>query len=252
MGKFTAFKEDVYPPSQLTAFPAAGAFAMESAKSLAWAAQLAYETANKPKFDRILTGWGWQRDAILDGVFSKALRFTIAGGFVAHVGQTTVVAFAGTEPEKPAQWIEDFSIRSVDGMHEGFRAGVEAVWKTQLAALIDGATEIYFCGHSLGGALCAAAAHRLCREKPEAAVKIRGVYTMGMPRVGTDQFVHENTTAHASLLTRRSANGRFVSCMARISSRTCRRRYLCSTTVTRAVRSPARRAEGLRWANQVR
>ena len=108
MGKFTAFKEDVYPRSQLAAFPAAGAFAMESAKSLAWAAQLAYETADEAKLDRILTGWGWQRDVVLDGVFSKALRFTIAGGFVAHVGPTTIVAFAGTVPYRPELWIEDF------------------------------------------------------------------------------------------------------------------------------------------------
>jgi hypothetical protein len=187
MGKFTALKDEVYPRTPFTAFPATAAFAMESATALAWAAQLAYETADKG--DRILTRWGWRRDAMLDGVFSEALPFTIASGFVAHAGQTTIVAFAGTEPDNPLEWIRNFSVRPIDGMHKGFKAGVDALWEgKRLPELIDAASEIYFCGHSLGGALAVAAADRLCRDTPEAAVKIRGVYTMGMPRVGTEQF----------------------------------------------------------------
>lgn len=189
MGRFTAFREDVYPRSQLTTFPAAGTFTIESAQALAWAAQVAYETADEPKLDRILTGWGWQRDAILGGDVSEALPFTLASGFAAHVGRTTVVAFAGTEPDSATQWLENFSALPVDGMHKGFKAGIDAVWKKKrLPDLIDAAAEIYFCGHSLGGALAVAAARRLCSEMPNAAVKIRGVYTMGMPRVGTEPF----------------------------------------------------------------
>ena len=191
MGRFTALKEEVYPRKPFTAFPATTAFEMTSATALAWAAQLAYETANKEKLNRILTGWGWQLDAIVDGVFSSALPITTTSGFVAHTGATTIVAFAGTEPDNLLQWIRNFSAHPVSGVHEGFQAGVQAVWRRQLAGLIDGAGEIYFTGHSLGGALGVAAAH----EAGKAAVKIRGVYTMGMPRVGTVEFAQAYNNA---------------------------------------------------------
>lgn len=202
MGRFTAFREDVYPSNQSSAFPATGVFAMESAGALAWAAQLAYETGKPEKFDRILAKWKWQRGPVLEGsVFAKEPRFTLASGYAARVGQATVIAFAGTEPDSPSQWIENFAARPVDGIHEGFTAGVNAVWnekEKKLQKVIDEAVEIHFCGHSLGGALAVATAHRLCREKPEAAAKVRSVHTMGMPRVGTEQFAHAYGSAPAA------------------------------------------------------
>lgn len=196
MGRFTALSEDVYPRKPFTAFPGTTAFEMTSAAALAWAAQLAYETSRPEKLNRILGGWGWQLDAILGGVFSSRLPITTTSGFVAHTGATTIVAFAGTEPDNLLQWIRNFSAHPVAGVHEGFQAGVQAVWRTQLATLIDGAEEIYFTGHSLGGALSVAAAH----QAGAAAVKIRGVYTMGMPRVGTAQFAqaYNNTSVGAA------------------------------------------------------
>lgn len=191
MGRFTAFREDVYPRSQITAFPASDAFAMACAAALAWAAQLAYEAEDPDKLTRILGQWRWQHGAPFVGVFHKALPFTLASGYAAQAGRTTIVAFAGTEPDSAPQWIQNFAARPVDGMHEGFAAGAEALWNEDqrtLQRVVDAADEIYLCGHSLGGALAVSIAHRLCRSKPEAAAKIRGVYTMGMPRIGTESF----------------------------------------------------------------
>src|SRR5262249_14513337 len=136
MGWFTAFKEDIYPRSHIAAFPATDAFAMQCAAALAWAAQLAYETATEAKLDHILTGWRWQCDAILNGALGKVLPVTIASGFIAHAGSTTIVAFGGTEPENAAQWAENLSFLLRADMHQGFQAGVEAIWNRHLAPAI--------------------------------------------------------------------------------------------------------------------
>jgi len=188
MGFFTAFDENAYRATPFTALLASTSFEIESARALAWAAQLAYETADSQKFDRILTRWGLRLDKILDGVFSSILPISTTNGFIAHIGATTIIVFAGTEPDNLLQWLRNFSARPVSGVHEGFGDGVDAVWREHLLGAFSSASDIFFSGHSLGGALCIAAAYRLCNEMPVAASKIRGVYTMGTPRVGTEQF----------------------------------------------------------------
>jgi len=197
MGLFTALKEEVYPIKRVETFPTSPAFHMETARALAWAAQLAYETAEEEKFERILGRWGWRLDSMLDGIFSSALPVSTTRGYVAHAGDATIVAFAGTEPTNLLQWVQNFSIGIDAGVHEGFEAGVEAVWEVQLLPLIGTASALYFTGHSLGGALSVAAAHRLCKETPAAAAKIRGVYTIGMPRVGIERFAQAYNDANA-------------------------------------------------------
>jgi predicted lipase len=89
------------------------------------------------------------------------------------------------EPENLLQWVRNLTIGADEGVHEGFECGVEAVWAEQLRPHIAAAASLYFAGHSLGGALSVVAAARLCREMPEAAAKLRAVYTLGMPRVFT-------------------------------------------------------------------
>jgi triacylglycerol lipase len=186
MGLFTAFQESVYPGMPPGTLVAPG-FSIDTAKTLAWAAQLAYETASANKFRRILSAWGWHFESIITGVFTSTFPFSTTNGFIATVGNTTIIAFAGTEPESVLQWIRNFSIEPSQSVHAGFKAGVEAVWP-QLTNVIDAANEIYFTGHSLGGALSVVAVDRIRQEKPGAIAMVRGVYTIGMPRVGIEGF----------------------------------------------------------------
>lgn len=187
MGLFTALQESVYPSTPAGALAAPG-FSIDTAKTLAWAAQLAYETASPEKFRRILSAWGWRFESILNGVFSSTFPFSTTNGFIATAGSATIIAFAGTEPESLGQWITNFSVEPSQGVHEGFKAGINAVWP-QLTKVIVDATEIYLTGHSLGGAFSVVAADRARREQqPGVTAKILGVYTIGMPRVGTEEF----------------------------------------------------------------
>lgn len=185
MGLFTAFREDVFPTAPIGPVPSAGCLDLPTARALAWSAQLAYETADEAKFSRILARWGWRLETIIAGDFNSVLPISTTNGYVARAGDATIAAFAGTEPENLLQWVRNLTIGADEGVHEGFEAGVEVVWAEQLRPHIAAATDLYFAGHSLGGALSVVAAARLCGEMPEAAAKLRAVYSLGMPRVFT-------------------------------------------------------------------
>jgi hypothetical protein len=54
--------------------------------------------------------------------------------------------------------------------------------------VIDAVNEIYFTGHSLGGAFSVVAADRIREEKPDVAAKVFGGYTIGGARgIGSKQ-----------------------------------------------------------------
>lgn len=65
-------------------------------------------------------------------------------------------------------------------VHEGFRTALDSVWNEIETALDELECPVFYCGHSLGGALATLAA---ARRKPTA------LYTFGSPRVGNTQFV---------------------------------------------------------------
>ncbi len=185
MGFFTAFAESAYPAAASAGFPRKDGFDLVAARALAWAAQLAYETTDEAKFSRILSRWNWKLETTIAADFNSVLPISTTSGYIARTDDATVIAFTGTEPENLLQWVRNLTIGADEGVHEGFESGVEAVWVEQLRPHIAAAAGLYFAGHSLGGALSVIAAARLCREMPEAAAKLRAVYTLGMPRVFT-------------------------------------------------------------------
>jgi hypothetical protein len=205
MGFFTAIEENAYPSTRLEVL--SGASVLQFPTALAWFAQLAYETADAAKFSRILSRWGWQLEATIVASFSSVLPISTTSGFIASTGDATVIAFTGTELENLLQWVRNLTIGADEGVHEGFEAGVEAVWAEQLRPHVAAAANLYFSGHSLGGALSVIAAARLCREMPEAAAKLRAVYTLGMPRVFTGaaaQTYNDTSLAPATTLGQRT------------------------------------------------
>ena len=107
--------------------------------------------------------------------------------FVGWNDQAAIVAFRGTQPNKRADvWSDvDFvSIRWERGgnVHEGFAAALDAVWDSIAERLnvLRGRT-VWFTGHSLGAAIATLAADRFGAAD--------GVYTLGSPRVGDQDFV---------------------------------------------------------------
>ena len=120
-------------------------------------------------------------------------------GFVAESTEAIVVAFRGTQPNRPMDWFVDLRAtrghwdHSIGEVHDGFYRALRKVWGVALPKgevlprrLVNrGSKTIWITGHSLGGALaelCAAQAMFVSK------IPVQGVYTFGQPRVGNKDF----------------------------------------------------------------
>jgi triacylglycerol lipase len=166
-------------------------FSLINAWWLSEAALLAYaeEEFARPRFEAA----GFDDVRFINGFSTQC--------YVAAARETAVVAFRGTEcgldrgPEALWQFLADLSadldIRWVDAsgdgrIHRGFRDGLDEVWQDLqplLEKLAAGERNLWFAGHSLGGALALLAAARM-----EPVSKVQGVYVFGAPRIGDKAF----------------------------------------------------------------
>jgi triacylglycerol lipase len=126
--------------------------------------------------------------------------------YVAHNSRHVVVAFRGTESglrrgETDFTHIlldiaSDARFRPVafggdarkGRVHGGFQRGLDSVWprlKSHLEPLRDGSRIFWFTGHSLGGALATLATAKAAEV---AGFDLRGLYSIGSPRVGDSAF----------------------------------------------------------------
>lgn len=183
MSLFTAWPVDVYRRATPRLAPAAQPD-MGTARSLAWMAQLAYETETPAKLAEVLDAWGFEPLAVLAGAVPRLPLLPTAHGFIARREGVRVVAFSGSDPMRIGDWVLDvMAHRTDDGTHAGFDAGVDTVWAA-LSEAVAGEGETWLTGHSLGGALATVAALRLLR----AGVAVAGICTYGSPRTGDAAF----------------------------------------------------------------
>jgi triacylglycerol lipase len=194
MSFLVEIKESAYPRDALDGFTATAPFNLGNARAMMWMSQLAYETADEPKVERILDTWklkkrGFKRNHPVTGLPPHSACIVAAGGRLA-----TIISFAGTDPLKIEDWITDFTAApSATGLHEGFAEAVDAVWpKIEEIIKARPASEqpAFFTGHSMGGALAIIAAERAMRELN---VRSTAVYTFGSPRTGGAEFFDHYT-----------------------------------------------------------
>jgi triacylglycerol lipase len=170
--------------------PRATAFSVANAQILAQAAAVAYrEPAQSAK---------WAKVSGFTGTFDF-FDNADTQGFVAESGEAIIVAFRGTQPNRPMDWFVDFRAtrghwdHDIGEVHDGFYGALRKVWGVTLAngevlpkRLVNrGNKTIWITGHSLGGALaelCAAQAMFVSK------IPVQGVYTFGQPRVGNKDF----------------------------------------------------------------
>jgi triacylglycerol lipase len=193
MSVFTEWPERSYGGRDLFAgLGRAPGFDLETAKSMAWAAQLAYETDREKLVGLLHRRFNAGSVETLTGHKGVFLPITTTTGYIARQGDAAIIAFGGTDPLRVADWRTDFSIRRDDhGVHRGFHEGVEAVWEKLsdwLAANAGELRSVHFAGHSLGAALAAVAADHLVDAGVIAADLVRGVWGFGMPRAGNGIF----------------------------------------------------------------
>ena len=109
--------------------------------------------------------------------------------FVTGNANFIVVAFRGTEPAEPKDFLTDILFLQEDSsegeglVHVGFNDALDEVWDeiaVHLGEARDHEQTVWFTGHSLGAALAVIAADRYG--------KAAGVYTFGSPRTGDAEF----------------------------------------------------------------
>jgi len=121
--------------------------------------------------------------------------------FIAGNDKMIIVVFRGTEG-KIEDFLADAKLRPKDGpvgkVHRGFHGGLHEVWDDQLAdknmhqfikQIQDNNQSIWFCGHSLGAALATLAAAEYVFKGNDTDIEaVKGIYTIGQPRVGDEEF----------------------------------------------------------------
>lgn len=153
------------------------AFSWRTALSMALASQLAY--ADKATVIATAEGWGF------DDVRHLASKET--QGFVATTPHVALLAFRGTE--SVGDWMANIRIvatrKAYGRVHRGFYNAFKDVRDEVRQILTDGGfRHVFFCGHSLGGALATIAMAEL--QDIEAAYKAG--YTCGQPKTGKKSF----------------------------------------------------------------
>ena len=164
---------------------------LDNAKVLGQAAAVAYQTPA-----------ACERWAVSQGFTPATLEvFDVddTQGFVVQNETDLVVAFRGTEPKRPMDWLSDGRVihapwaHRVGKVHKGFYHALEAVWRDGRDVLPKrlancGNRRVWITGHSLGGALAELCAARASFDTAITSVPIQAVYTFGQPRVGDNEF----------------------------------------------------------------
>lgn len=215
MSFLTKLPRALYRADAFDGFTAERDFTLGNAKAMIWISQLAYETDEPDKIKDVLLSWGLQLantgpddDAVVVREVKSVLPIASTHCFVASGRGATIVTFAGTDPVVLANWITDFDVHiDATGTAEGYQMAADAVF-AQLQDLISAprlaGNKLFVTGHSLGGALAALSAHQIVSNR---IVEATAVYTFGMPRAGTQDFVDTQYNPRLGLCTYRLVQG---------------------------------------------
>ncbi len=110
-----------------------------------------------------------------------------------------VIACRGTEPNEWNDIKADANATTVlaetaGKVHRGFKTEVDDLWPMVETALLDNSHPLYFCGHSLGGAMATICAGR-CYLSHIGSNPME-LFTYGSPRVGNKKYVSHVKLKH--------------------------------------------------------
>src|SRR4051812_32358293 len=189
MSFLTELPEELYAPDAFRGFVPMDGFSVANARAMMWLAQLAYEECPE-KIKRISNLWEMAPVERTPGAISTRIAIQDTIALVVANSAAVVVSFAGTDPLKLANWIANFTLDPLpQETHRGFQDAADAVWAqlgtaVAMAMAAQPGPHLFFTGHSLGGALAVLGAEKATRDN----LAVSGVYTFGMPRVGTAAF----------------------------------------------------------------
>ena len=110
-----------------------------------------------------------------------------------------VIACRGTEPSEWNDIQADANASSVlaetaGRVHRGFKREVDDLWPMLETALMSNVQPLWFCGHSLGGAMATICAGRCFLSHIESVPD--QLYSYGSPRVGDKRYINYVTLDH--------------------------------------------------------
>ncbi len=111
-----------------------------------------------------------------------------------------VIACRGTEPDDTNDVKADIDVvkvvaETVGHVHRGFKSEVDELWPMIEKSIRNNTTKtVWFCGHSLGGAMATICAYRCFRS--EIASMPEALFTYGSPRVGTRPYLKHTRINH--------------------------------------------------------
>jgi triacylglycerol lipase len=178
---------ELYNVTAFDAFRPVADFDRGTARAMAWMSQLAYETRHPDKIAAVCNLWGLRHPHIIASPATAALPIVHTRAIIVEGRGATIVAFAGTDPLVPANWLTDFSIEvTPDNVHRGFDAAARSVTDEVSHVLMARSEQpVMLTGHSLGAALAAITAGRVLADP---GIRPSAVYAFGMPRAGDAEF----------------------------------------------------------------
>lgn len=110
-----------------------------------------------------------------------------------------IIACRGTEPGEWNDIRADANATSVlsetvGRVHGGFKREVDDLWPMLETALMCNVQPLWFCGHSLGGAMATICAGRCLLSHIDSNPE--RLFSFGSPRVGNDRYVHYTKLEH--------------------------------------------------------
>jgi triacylglycerol lipase len=139
---------------------------------------------------------------VFDSVGFTSVRYIEHDGSQAYALSTdsdVVIVCRGTEPNEwndiraDANALTDLA-ETVGRVHRGFKREVDDIWPTIEKLLTAETRPVWFCGHSLGGAMAQICAGR-CRRSGISA-NPKEVVTFGSPRVGSRRYIEHAQVRH--------------------------------------------------------
>jgi len=189
MSVLVELPEDHYSVSAFEGFTPVADFSAGTGRAMIWLSQIAYETRDNAKVQRIADAWRLTRVEPFVGTARTFLPMSSTRGLIADRDGALIVAFMGTDPVVFANWLTNFNAAiSPTDMHRGFEEAAGATWErigAEIARAHGAGRPVLIAGHSLGGALAVATAERAMQEDK---VRATSVYTYGMPRIGGLKF----------------------------------------------------------------
>ncbi|MER7765546.1 lipase family protein [Kitasatospora sp. NPDC096140] len=165
----------------------AAGYSLPHAYCLAKAAELAYQ--DDTVVDEQARAWGFDDVRHHRTAFTPPFPLQDTQAYTMSSDRMIVVAFRGTEPRELRDWLTDSTTPPWPGpartgyVHHGFAEALESVFPDvakSIGELRTHGQNLWFTGHSLGGALAMLVAARLYLEEPR--LRADGVVTFGQPR----------------------------------------------------------------------